>query len=357
MTHPSDLRPGRIVLFGSGETSPSGSKIYQSLAPHLARPLRVAVLETPAGFELNSAQVAGRVADFLASRLQNDKPQVSVVPARKRGTPFSPDEASVIAPLGAASLIFMGAGSPTYTVRQLQASLAWHTLQAAHRQGAAIVLASATVLAASAFTLPVYEIYKVGEEVHWHTGLDFLAPFGLPLVFIPHWNNAEGGADLDTSRCFMGQSRFAELLKLLPPELPVVGIDEHTALTLDLGAERCEVLGTGGVVVLRGQVETRFPSRASFALSELGPYHPLTANTDLPAPVWEDVRRARQTAEPAIPDDVSALVEQREAARRAKDWPRADAARAQLAALGWQIKDSPSGPIVERAAVRRTESL
>jgi hypothetical protein len=28
------------------------------------------------------------------------------------------------------------------------------------------------------------------------------------LSFIPHWNNAEGGIDLDTSRCFVGLDRF-----------------------------------------------------------------------------------------------------------------------------------------------------
>src|SRR5262245_28849527 len=65
MSPDPQINPGLIVLFGSGETSPSGGKIIQALAPRLASPLRARVLETPAGFELNSAQVAGRVADFM----------------------------------------------------------------------------------------------------------------------------------------------------------------------------------------------------------------------------------------------------------------------------------------------------
>ncbi|MCS6910594.1 MAG: hypothetical protein NZM11_08515, partial [Anaerolineales bacterium] len=200
MTHVADHPPGLVVLFGSGETSATGSKILQALVPRLEHPLRLAVLETPAGFELNSAQVAGRVADFLRDKLQNEKLEVTVIPARKRGTAFSPDDPEIAAPLRNASLVFMGAGSPTYAVRQLQGSVTWHTLEAAHRFGAAVVFASAATLAVSAYTIPVYEIYKAGEDLHWRAGLNFLLPFGLNLIFVPHWNNSEGGAELDTSR-------------------------------------------------------------------------------------------------------------------------------------------------------------
>jgi cyanophycinase-like exopeptidase len=188
--------------------------------------------------------VAARVADFLRWRLQNYRPQVSVVPAWKRDTPFSPDDPHIVARLAESNLIFLGPGSPTYAMRQLQDSLAWHMLRARHRLGAAIVLASAATMAASQYALPMYEIYKVGEDIHWRPGLDFFGDFGLSLAFIPHWNNAEGGTELDTSRCFMGQSRFEQLLSMLPCEMTVVGIDEHTALVVDLAAGKCHVMGT-----------------------------------------------------------------------------------------------------------------
>lgn len=346
------LEPGPVVLFGSGETSTSGSKIYQALSPRLPRPLRIAVLETPAGFELNSEQVAGRVADFLSNRLQNDKPDVKLIAARKRGTPFSPDEAEIVAPMQTASLMYLGAGSPTYAVRQLHESLAWYTLEAAHRLGAGIVLASAATLAASAHTLPVYEIYKVGQDPHWTPGLDLFGPFGLSLIFIPHWNNAEGGAELDTSRCFMGQSRFDELLRQLPPEQTIVGLDEHTALVIDLNAGQCEVMGAGSVTLLREGRERRWASRETFALSEIGAYRVPNDEADIPHDVWQAVQAARraEAEAPAVPDDVMALVAERQAARALKDWPKADAVRAQLSALGWQVKDTPDGPVVERLA-------
>ena len=80
-------------------------------------------------------------------------------------------------PLLEADLIFMGPGSPTYAVRQLQGQpgLALHAWRATAWERR-LVLASAAVVAISAYALPVYEIYKVGEDLHWNEGLDF---FGL----------------------------------------------------------------------------------------------------------------------------------------------------------------------------------
>jgi hypothetical protein len=137
--HAEGHAPGRIALLGSGETSLAGGRVFESLvrAHNVPTPLRVAVLETPAGFELNSDRVAGRVADFLAVRLQNYRPEIAVLPIRKRGTPFSPEDPDITAPLLRADLIFMGPGSPTYAVRQLADSLAWQRLIARHRVGGA----------------------------------------------------------------------------------------------------------------------------------------------------------------------------------------------------------------------------
>ncbi len=45
----------------------------------------------------------------------------------------------------------------------------------------------------------------------------------------------------------------------------------------------------------------------------------------------------------AVPAEVAALVESRAAARAAKDWKRSDALRAEIAALGFDVKDTPQG--------------
>jgi len=84
---PGDPKPGPVILFGSGETSPSGRKVFERVFRQLPPKPHIALLETPAGFELNSAQVIGRVGEFLQRRLQNYQPQIVIVPARRRGTP------------------------------------------------------------------------------------------------------------------------------------------------------------------------------------------------------------------------------------------------------------------------------
>lgn len=379
----SQPRPGILALFGSGETSPSGRKVFDRLLKDLPPQPRLALVETPAGFELNSAQVIGRVAEFLRFRLQNYAPQTTAIPARRRGTPFSPDDRSLAAPLLEADLIFMGPGSPTYAVRQLRDSVAWDYIRARHRLGAPLALASAAVIAISAYALPVYEIYKVGEDPHWKPGLDFFGAYGLPLVFVPHWNNNDGGDELDTSRCFMGQARFAELVELLPPDLTIVGIDESTALLMDLQQGSCQVIGLGGVTVIhtghehdsaddppgagleqvaeqRGGHVHVHPDGDSFALSECCPVELRDVIHGLPPAAWKEAlaaqarldaaRRAAVQPPEAVtaPPEVQALADRRQQARLEKDWPEADRLRQAIAALGWKVTDTPGGPVVEK---------
>ena len=48
------------------------------------------------------------------------------------------------------------------------------------------------------------------------------------------------------------------------------------------------------------------------------------------------------------PAEVLALVKERQAARRAKDFKRSDAIRDQLLAYGWVIEDTADGPRVKK---------
>ncbi len=347
---PAPCCSGPILLFGSGETAPGSRPIYDTLLRRLPRPMRIAVLETPAGFQPNSAQVAGRVADFMRHRLQTYRPDIRVIPARKRGTPFSPDDPQIVAPMQGCGAFFLGPGSPSYAVRQLQGSLAWQTLLAHHRLGVALILASAATIAVGRLALPVYEIYKVGADLHWLPGLDLLGPYGLDLIWVPHWNNREGGEELDTSRCFMGRERFARLQALLPPAQTIVGIDEHTALLLDLESGSGEVLGKGGVTLLRGGQEQRFAAGATFPLAAMGPFTlPQELPAGLPQRVWEKARVAmpERCAPVPPPEEVWALVRERSRARARRDWATADTLREEILALGWQVLDTPEGPQVE----------
>lgn len=335
---------GQIAFLGSGETSLAGGRIFEALARKLPQPLRIAILETPAGFELNSAQVAGRVVDFLKTRLQNYNPIIDIIPARKRGTEFSPDNPELIKPLLYANMIFMGPGSPTYAVRQLKDTLAWDLIKARHRLGATLVFASAATISISASVLPVYEIYKVGEDVHVKQGLNLFADFGLQLSFIPHWNNTDGGADLDTSRCFIGMERFAAWCDLAPAENTTIGLDEHTGLILDLEAGQCEVSGVSSVSLVRACNPEIYPAGAKFDLKELGALQiPEPLSNGISAQVWDMAVNAPllQNDDPSA--EILALAKQRIAARARKDFAESDRLRTQIAALGWQVQDGKDG--------------
>jgi cysteinyl-tRNA synthetase len=51
----------------------------------------------------------------------------------------------------------------------------------------------------------------------------------------------------------------------------------------------------------------------------------------------------------AVPAEVISIVEARDAARGIRDWARADALRAELTDLGWEVVDGPDGPTVRRS--------
>jgi hypothetical protein len=336
---------GKIAFLGSGETSLAGGRIFESLARDIQGPLRIALMETPAGFELNSAQVVGRVGEFMANRLQNYKPVVDVVAARKKESSFDPNDPEIVRPLLYANMIFMGPGSPTYAIRQLKDTLAWDVIRARHRLGATLIFASAATISVGAHALPVYEVYKVGQDIFVTDGLDFFKDFDLHLSFIPHWNNADGGVDLDTSRCFVGMDRFAQWCKQVPDDNTTVGLDEHTGIILDFEKGNCEVSGVSSISLVRDcdPEPEMHTSGTTFDLKKLGDIQiPNPIEQKIPPQVWDMVCNA-PPLEDVPPDEVVALAEKRQQARTNKQWAESDQLRNEIAARGWMVQDSKEG--------------
>jgi cysteinyl-tRNA synthetase len=56
-----------------------------------------------------------------------------------------------------------------------------------------------------------------------------------------------------------------------------------------------------------------------------------------------------QPAETSVPDDIWQLVQQRQQARAARQWPIADRLRDQISAAGYEVEDTPQGPQIQRA--------
>src|ERR1035437_3823795 len=129
-------------------------------------------------------------------------------------------------------------------------------------------MASAAAFTLGRLTVPVYEIYKVGEAPRWLEGLDLLTPLGLPVAVVPHYDNAGGGKH-DTRFCYLGERGLRMLEAELPDDVFILGVDGHTALILDLDARSATVSGLGTVTVRKDGRSTVFPAGSELAMSDL----------------------------------------------------------------------------------------
>ncbi len=245
---------GKIVLMGSGEFTGTMVEVHKQLLAGISGPPMAYFLDTPAGFQLNADEISRKAVDYFRTHVQ--KP-LSVLSFKDRDTVEAYAAEQTFRRLREADFLLMGPGSPTYTVRQLENTPIPEIITERIQAGASLVAASAAALTVGRFTLPVYEIYKVGQALHWVDGLDILSHFGFNLAVVPHWNNAEGGTH-DTRYCYMGKPRFDQLAAILPAEVRLLGIDEHTACIIDLESQQVEIRGLGGVTLGHQGRERRF---------------------------------------------------------------------------------------------------
>ena len=262
---------GVLVIMGSGETAPTMAKVHRQLFARLrgesasGAPVPAVVIDTPYGFQENADELSGRTQEFFAGSVGNP---VSVVTYRSREVDGY-TAAAAVARISEASFVMAGPGSPSYVLRQwedgpIPAALATHLAR-----GGVLVMASAAALTLGVVTMPVYEIYKVGEAPRWLPGLDLLGrAAGLRAAVVPHYDNAEGGSH-DTRFCYIGERRLRALEAALPEGAFVLGVDSHTALVLDLAAGSASVTGLGGVTVRVDGRSRTFEAGASFPISDL----------------------------------------------------------------------------------------
>ncbi len=245
---------GRIVLMGSGELTATMVEVHKKMLARFPDSPTAVFLDTPAGFQLNVDEISRKAVEYFRVHVQK---QLNVVSYKSPENINAFEAKTAFHMLRNADFVLVGPGSPTYAVRQLQKTPIPEILINNIRSGGCLVAASAAALTMGLFTLPVYEIYKVGQDIHWVEGLDVLTPFGLNLVVIPHWNNAEGGTH-DTRFCFMGEPRFKQLEKLLPDDAMILGIDEHTACIIDFNTQRIDIQGIGNVTIRKKGHEINF---------------------------------------------------------------------------------------------------
>jgi cyanophycinase-like exopeptidase len=222
---------------------------------------RVVVIDTPYGFQENADQLTERIATFFETSL---RATVEVASLRSSGADRITTE-RFLAKVRGAKYVFSGPGSPSYALNVWEGIGLAAALQEVVANGGSLAFASAASLTLGRTTIPVYEIYKVGADPDWLPGMDLTSSLGLPCTVVPHWNNAEGG-NHDTSRCYIGERRFGSLASRL--DVGVIGVDEHTAATVDFGRGVFQVTGRG-TVTLRGGVEAVIGAGNSMTLQEV----------------------------------------------------------------------------------------
>ncbi|MGA1163490.1 MAG: hypothetical protein ACO3V4_10495, partial [Ilumatobacteraceae bacterium] len=215
-----------------------------------------------------------------------------------------------------ADYVFAGPGSPTYALNQWENTAVPDVLREKLQSGGAVTFASAAALTLGRFTVPVYEIYKVGIEPHWLEGLDVLRTIGLDVAVIPHYDNTEGGHH-DTRFCYIGERRLAMLEQELPDGAHVLGVDEHTGVVIDIDADTATVIGNGTITVrVRGESTVfesgitipvdvlRDPSRtgssSATTTTTSRESRPVTESTHVASSLLDEVAKAEASFESAL---------------------------------------------------------
>ncbi len=261
---------GTIALIGSGELSGTMVETHKMLLSRIGSQQKALFLDTPAGFQGNVDLIADRAVNYFEQQVRH---KMEIASFKSAETITSQEAEKVYRLLSEAGFVLIGPGSPTYTVRQLKETPVPALLSALVNKGGCLVAASAAALTVGSHTLPVYEIYKVGEALHWVEGLNILGHLGLELVVIPHWNNAEGG-NHDTRFCYMGEKRFLALEAQFPQGTTILGLDEHTACMLDFASREAAVVGLGQVTIRRRGVEKQYSRGERVTFEQLlGGFH------------------------------------------------------------------------------------
>ncbi len=384
--------PRILTILGSGETSPTMVTPHQRTFARLGSDVRAVLLDSPYGFQENADELTEKAQQFFRESVGRE---VDVVTFRKAPAPDLTAHAVEMARLQAADWIFAGPGSPSYALRTWAGSAVPEALHGRLRDGGAVTFASAAALTLGALTIPVYEVYKVGDDPYWLEGLDVVgAATGLRAAVVPHWNNAEGGTH-DTRFCWQGERRLVMLEDQLPDDVFVLGVDEHTGLVIDLDSGACEVVGKGTVVVRVHGDEWVVPTGETISIEQIAEHgRGAGAAAPEPAPLpepsaglpdrevdaaledgdvasaasvllgvlqdddlgddgsrWVRSRLAQVIAAIGAPVDVTETVrplvtlilELRAQARAEKRWAESDTIRDGLAGAGIEVRDTPDG--------------
>ena len=261
--------PRILAIMGSGETAPTMVTTHRRLTSLLPSPVKAVVLDTPYGFQENALELATKAVEYFKTSINVDLVVAGLV--RLHDTHIAADPVAIergLRALSDADYIFAGPGSPTYALRQWAGSSVARIIIDKLNNGGIVTFASAAALTLGKATVPVYEVYKVGQDVQALDGLDILAAIGINAAVIPHYDNTEG-ANHDTRFCYLGEARLQMFESLLDEDTYVLGVDEHTGLVIDLDAATASIVGNSNVTIRLRTESFVYPTGSVIPLSLL----------------------------------------------------------------------------------------
>ena len=273
--------PRILAIMGSGETAPTMVTTHRRLTSLLPSPVKAVVLDTPYGFQENAPELASKAVEYFKTSINVDLVVAGLV--RLHDTHLAADPVAIergLRALADADYIFAGPGSPTYALRQWAGSSVARIMIDKLTNGGIVTFASAAALTLGKATVPVYEVYKVGQDVQALDGLDILAAIGINAALIPHYDNTEG-ANHDTRFCYLGEARLQMFESLLDEDTYVLGVDEHTGLVIDIDAATATVVGNSNVTIRLRSESFVYPTGSVIPLSLLqSPFSLLTGSEE-----------------------------------------------------------------------------
>jgi hypothetical protein len=335
---------GTITFFGSGENSSFGRSIHELLIKKFSPPVKIGLIETPAGFEANPHLWYKNLENLMIKGLKNYKPEIVRIEALVKDGEYGVNNQKYVEQLRKMDYIHTGAGSPTYALKMFKDSLIWKECLNKLRNGFALSFASAASVAVGKYSLPVYEIFKVGEDLHWNEGLNLLEKYGINLTFIPHWNNQEGGSRIDTSRCFMGKKRFEKLEKIIWKKSVIVGIDEFTALIIIPSKQIIIKQGKGSVLIKFGQMKMELEENLIYPLDILKGKM-IKGKRVLKKTIQSLFLSSpkRQKIIDQFPEEIIILLQQRKMAKENNNFSLSDKLRQKIESFGYEVRDTLKG--------------
>ena len=238
---------GRLVIMGSGENAPAMIKLHRTLMDGLGDAPKY-MIDTPYGFQVNADDLGAKYQQYFDESVGS---KIELAKWRRKDASVVEHERT-LSQLSQASWVLAGPGSPSYALNQWADTAVPAALADVVRRGGTLITGSAAAATIGAYAIPVYEIYKVGTDPFWLDGINLLGDLlGIRAVVVPHFDNKEGGRH-DTSCCYIGMHRLEILESQITDGTGVLGVDEHTAVVIEIETGNVSVHGAGGLTLRQG---------------------------------------------------------------------------------------------------------